>query len=110
MTEKYPEVAVADARPKWIYEVEYARKNDNPIWLDEEIRRRTDVIGIFPNLNVLQRLLACVLIEAHDEWQVADRRYLSEASMAALTPAPPTVLPLTGPEQKETPTPAAMTA
>ena len=33
-----------------------------------------------------------MLIEAHDEWQVSDRRYLSEASMAQLTPAPPTAL------------------
>jgi putative transposase len=37
-------------------------------------------------------LSACVLIEAHDEWQVSDRRYLSEASMAQLTPPAPTAL------------------
>ena len=36
-----------------------------------------------------------MLIEAHDEWQVSDRRYLSEASMAQLTPATPTALPAT---------------
>jgi putative transposase len=33
-----------------------------------------------------------VLIETHDEWQVSDRRYLSEASMAQLTPPPPTAI------------------
>ena len=33
-----------------------------------------------------------MLIEAHDEWQVSDRRYLSEASMALLTPPEPTAL------------------
>jgi putative transposase len=33
-----------------------------------------------------------VLIEAHDEWQVADRRYLSEVSMALLTPPAPTAI------------------
>ena len=33
-----------------------------------------------------------MLIEAHDEWQVSDRRYLSEASMAQLTPPPPTAI------------------
>ena len=82
----------------------------NPIErLNKEVKRRTDVVEIFPNPAALQRLSACVLIEAHDEWQVADRRYLSEASMAMLTPPAPTALPLGGPEPKETPAPAVMT-
>ena len=59
--------------------------------LNKEVKRRTDVVGIFPNDDAL-RLAACVLIEAHDEWQVSDRRYLSEASMAQLTPPAPTAL------------------
>ena len=50
------------------------------------------VVGIFPNTDALLRLAACVLIEAHDEWQDSDRRYLSEASMALLKPAEPTPL------------------
>jgi len=40
----------------------------------------------------LHRLPAYVLIEAHGEWQVSDRRYLSEASMALLTPPVPIAL------------------
>ncbi|MDP9434472.1 MAG: hypothetical protein M3P93_04460, partial [Actinomycetota bacterium] len=40
----------------------------------------------------LLRLASCVLIEAHDEWQDSDRRYLSEESMALLNPPAPTVL------------------
>jgi putative transposase len=60
--------------------------------LNKEIKRRTDVVGIFPNTDALLRLSACVLIEAHDEWQDTDRRYLSEGSMALLYPTEPTTL------------------
>jgi len=67
--------------------------------LNREVKRRTDVVGIFPNTDSLLRLSACVLIEAHDEWQDSDRRYLSEASMALLNPPPPTAI--------ETKTPAS---
>jgi putative transposase len=64
------------------------------------VKRRSDVVGIFPNAAALLRLSACVLIEAHDEWQDQDRRYLSEESMALLNPPEPTVLE----PKKSTPT------
>jgi putative transposase len=60
--------------------------------LNKEVKRRTDVVGIFPNPAALLRLATCVLLESHDEWQVAERRYLSEASMAQLTPPAPTTI------------------
>jgi len=78
--------------------------------LNKEVKRRTDVVGIFPNPAALLRLAACVLIETHDEWQVSDRRYLSEASMDQLTPPAPTSITATANKPEVIDTAAIRTA
>lgn len=57
--------------------------------LNKEIRRRSDVVGIFPSHASVVRLVGCLLIEQHEEWSTG-RRYFSQDSMKKLLEQPDT--------------------
>src|SRR5919202_819746 len=51
--------------------------------LNKEVKRRADVVGIFPSEQSILRLIGAVLLEANDEWQL-QQRYLQAEGMAEL--------------------------
>ena len=70
----------------------------NPIErLNGEIKRRTDVVGIFPNDEAIVRLVGALLLEQNDEWAVQRARYMTLETIAPMSDAPVISLPVMAP-------------
>jgi putative transposase len=62
--------------------------------LNGEIKRRTDVVGIFPNEAAITRLVGAILLEQNDEWAVQRTRYMTLETLAIMSDNPIVSLPI----------------
>ena len=94
LRDPFPEIAqmLKDAEPDLTAFAAFPREHWQKIWsnnpierLNREIKRRADVVQVFPDSDSVTRLIGSVLLEQHEEWQYGERRYLSQTSLQRLT-------------------------
>ena len=94
LRDAFPEIAqmLKDAEPDLTAFAAFPREHWTKIWsnnpierLNREIKRRADVVQVFPDSESVTRLIGSVLLEQHEEWQYGERRYLSQTSLRHLT-------------------------
>ena len=94
LRDPFPEIAqmLKDVEPDLTAFAAFPREHWQKIWsnnpierLNREIKRRADVVQVFPDSDSVTRLIGSVLLEQHEEWQYGERRYLSQTSLQRLT-------------------------